>query len=74
MKKPTAQRPRVADLEEIYAFWTSVVRDEERELRDRLKASELRAKAMGAFLDRVEHTGAVEVREDRLAAILEQLK
>lgn len=34
----------VADMEEITAFWTSILRDEHAELRDKLKVSELLAK------------------------------
>jgi len=43
---------RIARMEEINAFWTAIMRDEERDLRDRMKASELRAKAAGGFLDK----------------------
>ena len=39
---------------EINAFWTAVMRDRETKMPERLKASEMRAKALGAFLDRVE--------------------
>jgi hypothetical protein len=34
---------------EIYAFWTSVLRDENAEIKDRIKISELLAKAMDLF-------------------------
>lgn len=47
---------RIADMEEINAFWTETMRDETADRRDRLKASELRAKCLGAFLDRKEVT------------------
>ncbi|GEM_PF-7075980 len=39
----------VADLEEVNAFWSAVMRDTGEDIRNRLKASELRAKAGGAF-------------------------
>lgn len=45
---------KIADMAEINEFWTRIMRDEENDLRDRLKASELRAKVQGAFIDRVE--------------------
>lgn len=48
------EAPRIADMQEINEFWTAVIRDKRVNIRDRLKASELRAKAQGAFLDRVE--------------------
>ena len=47
---------RIADMEEINAFWTETMRDEAAERRDRLKASELRARSLGAFIDRQEIT------------------
>ena len=70
------EQPRIADMEEINRFWTSIVRDEEQSTKDRLKASELRARAAGAFLDRVEHSGEVGVQvemslADKMAAIRE---
>ena len=42
------ETPRIADMEEINAFWTNVMRDKGEETKERLKASELRAKAAGA--------------------------
>lgn len=50
------EAPRIADMAEINAFWSKVMRDEAAKLQDRLKASELRARSMGAFLDRQEVT------------------
>ena len=44
------ETPRIADMEEINAFWTNVMRDKGEETKDRLKASELRAKAAGGFV------------------------
>ena len=44
------ETPRIAGMEEINAFWTNVMRDKDEETKDRLKASELRAKAAGAFV------------------------
>ena len=41
------ESPRIADMEEINAFWTGIIRDEGQEMKDRLKASELRARAAG---------------------------
>ena len=52
---------RIADMEEINAFWTAIMRDEEADWRDRLKASELRARAAGMFIDRVNLSGAAPV-------------
>lgn len=49
---------RVADMKEVKEMWTSILRDEEVETKDRLKASEYIAKTNGAFLDKVEHSGS----------------
>ena len=51
----------IADMVEIKEFWTNLVRAEEVDLKDRLKASELIAKTNGAFLDKVEHSGKIEL-------------
>ena len=48
------ESPRIADMEEINAFWTGIIRDEGQEMKDRLKASELRARAAGGFIERQE--------------------
>ncbi len=42
----------VADLEEICAFWTAVMRSEDESAANRLKASELCARALGVFADK----------------------
>ncbi len=44
----------VAELEEIFEFWTSVFKDEGNKMRDRIKASELLCKAKGGFIEKVE--------------------
>lgn len=43
-------------------------------LYDKVRALELLGKHLGMFADKVEHSGSVEMRQDHLAAILEQLK
>ena len=48
------EAPRIADMVEINAFWTAVMRDKAQETKDRLKASELRARSAGGFIDRQE--------------------
>lgn len=50
------EAPRIADMAEINAFWTDIMRDASQEPKDRLKASELRARAAGGFIDRQEVT------------------
>ena len=42
----------VASMNEINAYWTAVMNDSDETTSNRLKASELRAKAAGGFIDR----------------------
>ena len=51
-------RARVADMAEINAFWSDTMRDDTADIKDRLKASELRARSIGAFVERREIVGA----------------
>ena len=44
----------VATLEDIFEFWTKTFKDESLKQADRLKASELLAKAKGGFIEKVE--------------------
>lgn len=48
------RKETIADLDRIYSFWTDTMNDSDERMNDRLKASELLAKAQGAFVDRVE--------------------
>lgn len=50
-------KERIADMEEINEFWTETMRDKETPLKERLKASELRARSMGAFVENVNLNG-----------------
>lgn len=49
---------RQAGIDEIRRFWAATMRDKDAELKDRLKASELAARSMGAFIERREVVGA----------------
>ena len=44
----------IASLEDIFKFWTKTFNDEDLKQADRLKASELLAKAKGGFVEKVE--------------------
>lgn len=66
--------PAVADRLERQSFWTHILRDEERDLRDRLKASELLGKSSGDFLERVEHSGMIVQVVDPYAVMVTQAK
>ena len=48
----------IATREERQAFWTSVLRSDAEQMKDRLKASELLGKCQADFIDRKELTGA----------------
>lgn len=55
------EQPRIADMQEINAFWSDTLRDNSVGLKERLKASELRAKAAGMFADHVQIGGGVVI-------------
>lgn len=44
----------IAELEDIFEFWTKVFRDESEYMKNRIKASELLVKAKGGFIKKVE--------------------
>ncbi|MFP5110229.1 hypothetical protein ACSU6B_26400 [Neobacillus sp. C211] len=48
----------IADLTETKRFWTVIMKDENADLKDRLKASEYIAKTNGAFVEKKELQGA----------------
>ncbi len=56
------ETPRIATMEEVNAFWTRTMNDENEDMQHRLKASELRAKAAGAFIQQVNVRGNVPVQ------------
>ena len=58
-REEVLETPRIADMVEINEFWTSIIRSDEEKTADRIKASELRAKAAGMFIDKLEHSGTV---------------
>jgi phage terminase small subunit len=58
------ENERIAGIQEVKEFWTKVLRSqhfEEVNIRDKLKASEYIAKVNGAFIDKVEHSGALPI-------------
>lgn len=58
----------IATREERQRFWTEVMRDESRDARDRLKASELLGKSEADFTEKVEHSGALTLEQLVLAS------
>ena len=68
------ESPRIADMAEINAFWSDTMRDDSLDRKDRLKASELRARAAGMFTDRVQVSGSVDAGLEKLYNIIQQLR
>lgn len=53
---------RIETLKKIYRLWDEIMADKEERIQERLKASELRARAAGAFVYNVNvHGGAPAV-------------
>ncbi|MFC5775151.1 terminase small subunit [Ectobacillus antri] len=71
---------RIADMTEVKEFWTYVLRDNNAESKDRLKASEYIAKTNAAFVEKVQHSGEMTqnvnatVEVDYKKYTLEELK
>ena len=68
------ESPRIADMAEINAFWSDTMRDDSLDRKDRLKASELRARAAGMFTDRVQVSASVDAGLEKLDNIIQQLR
>lgn len=54
---------RIAGMTEVKQFWTAMLRSNKVEDKDRLKASEFIAKTNGAFIEKVEHSGAINLSD-----------
>ncbi|MDD7352444.1 MAG: terminase small subunit [Peptoniphilaceae bacterium] len=54
------EKEKIADAREIQEFWTKTFRDEEVEMKDRIKTSELLAKVQGAFIENINLTGNIK--------------
>ena len=51
---------RIADRQERQSFWTSVMRDPEEDMKNRLKAAELLGRSECDFVEKVELNGTLE--------------
>ena len=71
-KTQKLDKRRTASMEEVHEFWYNTMTDMEVAQRDRLKASEYIAKTHGAFLDRVELSGRVELKTDVIKKYLKR--
>ena len=54
------EKEKIADAKEIQEFWTKTFRDEEADMKDRIKTSELLAKIQGAFIENINLTGNIK--------------
>lgn len=52
-----ADDENIASLRELRGTWTRILRNEDAPMRERLRASELLGKSLGAFVERIEHSG-----------------
>ena len=52
IKKPDK---KIMDREELQEFWTEILGEEENDIKDRLKASELLGKSQAAFTENISH-------------------
>ena len=55
----TIQSNRIMSIKELREFWSDMARDMDTRTQERLKASELLGKSMGAFLDKQEITVSI---------------
>lgn len=53
-RNKSLESDRIADMTEVKEFWTNILRNNNVEPKDRLKASEYIAKTNAAFIDKVE--------------------
>jgi phage terminase small subunit len=54
-------RARIKTRDERQEWWSKIMDDEDQPTKDRLRASELLAKSQADFVQRVEHSGKVDV-------------
>lgn len=63
-KNKVLESDRIADMREVKEFWSNTMRDVEADKKDRLKASEYIAKTNGAFLEKQEISGGLDIKTD----------
>jgi len=61
LRNAKMDKSKVAGIEDVRAFWTDILNDKDAKTYDRIKVSELIAKTNGMFIDRVEHSGKIEM-------------
>ena len=55
----TIRNKKIKSVEEIQEWWTNILDDEDADLKDKIKASELLAKSQGGFIEKVEMNAKV---------------
>lgn len=55
----TIRSKKIKSVEEIQEWWTNILDDEDADLKDKIKASELLAKSQGGFIEKVEMNARV---------------
>ena len=68
------EQSRIADMAEINSFWSDTMRNAKYDIKDRLKASELRARAAGGFVDKGEHSVELKVKNPFAGLTTEELR
>ena len=68
------EQSRIADMTEINRFWSDTMRNAKYDIKDRLKASELRARAAGGFVDKGEHSVELKVKNPFAELTTEELR
>lgn len=53
---------RLASMTEVHEFWTNIMRNQHERTENRLRASEYIARTSGAFIDKVEHSGEIQLQ------------
>ena len=63
-RNKVVESEKIADMKEVKEFWSNLLRDDENDVKDRLKASEYIAKTQGAFIDKqdVNMTGDLGIK------------
>lgn len=65
-KNKELDKKLIADMNEVQAFWAETMRNEEYQIDDRLRASDLIARSNGAYLERVEQSGQLNLKVEWL--------
>lgn len=66
LRNAKLDKTRVAGIEDVKAFWTEILNDKDAKTYDRIKVSELIAKTNGMFIDKIEHSGKIEMPQIKI--------